>query len=59
MDWQLTVVGLAVSAAVAYLARAAWKTWVGGKGGCGSGCGKCTAPTTSPERTDRISLPQV
>ena len=40
MVWQLSVVGLIVVAAGAYLARRAWRTWgrkASGCGGCGSG----------------------
>ncbi len=41
MIWQLSLVGLMVVAAAAYLTRRAWRTWgrkASGCGGCGSGC---------------------
>jgi hypothetical protein len=57
VDWQLAAVGLIVAGAVGYLARSAWKTWAGGKTGCGSGCGKCEKPADAgSEQTKRIPL---
>jgi hypothetical protein len=51
MDWQQTITLLLAAVAGGYLARNAWrsvKSFRAGKGGCGSGCGKCAfAP---PER---------
>lgn len=58
MTTQLTLALIAVGLAVAYVLRAAWKTWAGSKAGCGSGCGKCSTP--EPLRVKgRMSLPQV
>ena len=55
---QLVVVGLLVAGAAGYILRAAWKTWFGAsKPGCGSGCGKCTAPAPEPDVKGRRSLP--
>lgn len=56
MDWQLAVVGSAVLAAAAYVARAAWRTWAGRQVGCVSGCGKCETPAREPAGR-RIGLP--
>jgi bacterioferritin-associated ferredoxin len=58
MDWQLAVVGAAVLAAAAYVGRAALRTWVGSKVGCGSGCGKCATPAPEPAGR-RVALPQL
>jgi hypothetical protein len=63
MDWQLiAVIGLVIGSAV-YLARATWQTWTSASpnaGGCGSGCGKCSAgPVPEPTASQRIRLPQV
>lgn len=47
IDWQLIVVGLALTLATLYLARCARHAWRGGStrrhGACGS-CGTCSAP---------------
>lgn len=59
MDWQFVIIALAVAGAVAYLGRAAWKTWTGAKVGCSSGCGKCRESAAPREPANRISLPQV
>ncbi|MFO0849239.1 MAG: FeoB-associated Cys-rich membrane protein [Gemmataceae bacterium] len=59
MDWQLLTVGGVVFAAAGYLARSAWRTWVGRpKAGCGSGCGGCPTSTVT-DNGRRITLPQV
>jgi hypothetical protein len=55
---QLAAVFVIVSLAVGYVLWSAWRTIVGKKAGCGSGCGKCAAPAT-PSAPGRISLPQV
>ena len=54
---QLVVVGLVVAVAAGYVLRATWKTWLGAKAGCGSGCGKCAAPAPEPVVTGRRPLP--
>jgi hypothetical protein len=55
---QFIVVGVAVAFAALYVLRATWKTWFAkSKPGCGSGCGKCAAPTTEPEANGRRPLP--
>src|SRR5579883_140960 len=47
---QLIVVALIVALAAAYVLCATWKTWFSAsKPGCGSGCGKCAAPTPEPQ----------
>jgi hypothetical protein len=59
MNPQLIAVFVALGLAVAYVTWQAWKTWRGSPvGGCGSGCGKCTA-TEVPAPKGRIGLPQV
>jgi hypothetical protein len=55
---QLVTTLLIVGLAAAYVARAAWREWAGRKSGCGSGCGKCSAPAP-PETKGRFPLPQV
>ncbi|MFO0799051.1 MAG: FeoB-associated Cys-rich membrane protein [Gemmataceae bacterium] len=55
---QLAAVIVIVSLAAGYVLRSAWRTVVGRKAGCGSGCGKC-ATSAAPPVTGRISLPQV
>jgi hypothetical protein len=47
MVWQLALVALAVTAAVLYLLRAAWRNWSGAKAGCGGGC----CAKSPPERS--------
>ncbi len=54
---QLSLVGIVVVAASAYLVRAAWKTWFGKSKGCGAACGKCAA-TVEPKNEGRFPLPQ-
>jgi len=54
---QLIAVGVVVAFAAGYILRATWKTWVGKKAGCGSGCGKCSTPTPEPDPPGRRSLP--
>lgn len=57
---QLVVVGTLVAAAALYVARAAWKVWFGRSAkGCGSGCGKCAAPTPDAKPAGRFPLPQL
>lgn len=56
MDGQLAIVGILIVAAVAYLARSAWRTYAGKKAGCGSGCGTCES---EPSKPGRIALPRV
>ncbi len=52
----LITVGL-VLLATAYVGRAFWRSL---QGGCGSGCGKCSAPAVvTPESKRRVPLPQV
>jgi hypothetical protein len=38
MDWQLVAALLLVIVCAAYLARVAWRSVRGAKGGCGGGC---------------------
>lgn len=53
---QLVLVGVLVACAAGYVLRATWRTWFGAaKPGCGSGCGKCTAP--EPDAPGRKPLP--
>lgn len=55
---QLVLVGVIVAGAAGYLLRAAWKTWFGkSKPGCGSGCGKCAAPSAGADTGGRRPLP--
>lgn len=39
MDWQWGLVLACVIVAMAYIARATWRTWHPKPGGCGGGCG--------------------
>jgi hypothetical protein len=55
---QLAAVIVIVSLAAGYVVWSAWRAFAGKKLGCGTGCGKCTAPA-SPELRGRISLPQL
>jgi hypothetical protein len=56
---QLTLVGLLVAAAAAYVVRAAWKAWSGKSAkGCGAGCGKCATTTPEVKQEGRFPLPQ-
>jgi hypothetical protein len=48
VDWQLALAAVLVAAAVAYLARRAWRT-LARRGGCG-GCG-AAPPAKEGERT--------
>jgi hypothetical protein len=59
LDLQLIAVAVIVALAGAYVARATWRAWAGRKGGCASGCVKCTTPVPTPEGKGRISLPQI
>jgi hypothetical protein len=55
---QLTIVGVIITAALAYIARSVWKTWFGKSSkGCGAGCGKC-AVTPEQKTEGRFPLPQ-
>ena len=57
---QLILVGVLVAAATTYIVRGAWKTWFGKSAkGCGSGCGKCAAPTEEPKQDGRFPLPRL
>jgi len=58
MDGQLVAVAVAVAASALYVARSARKAWRA-DGGCGSGCGGCSAPAKEEPAAGRISLPQV
>ena len=56
---QMALVSIIVVAAVAFVARAAWKTWFGRvAGGCGSGCGTCASAPEQPQQPGRYPLPQ-
>jgi len=56
---QLVIVGVLIATAAVYVLRSWWKTWFGkSEKACGSGCGKCAAPS-EPEQTGRYSLPQL
>jgi hypothetical protein len=57
MSWQLAVVALLVAAAALYLARSAWRTWKGAKGGCGGGCGCGTAAPPARENGRPTLIP--
>jgi hypothetical protein len=58
VDWQLIAVAVILTGAVAYLGRAAWRTWV--RPTCGSACGGCAKPPQpAAEDGKRIALPQV
>jgi hypothetical protein len=59
MDGQLAAVLVILGAAGLYLIRGTWKTWFGSSRGCGSGCGKCPAPTNEEPAGRRIALPRV
>ena len=57
---QLTIVGVLVALAMAYVVRSAWKTWFGKSvKGCGSGCGKCATAPPEPKPEGRFPLPQL
>ena len=59
MDWQLLFTIAIVLAAAAYVLRAVIRAAIGrGRAGCGSGCGKCAAPSP-PATPGRIGLPQL
>ena len=53
MDWQLVIVIACVAAAVAYVARATWRTWHPKPGACGGGCG-CAKPAPPAESEARL-----
>ena len=61
MTIQLLVTAAIVGLAAVYLLRSTWRTWVGKKSGCSSGCGKCATAETAaaPEQKGRIPLPQL
>ncbi len=57
---QFIVVGVIVTIACAFVMRSTWRTWFHWKqagSGCGSGCGKCSAAPTEPQREGRYPLP--
>ena len=59
VDWQLAITVALVALAAAYVLRAVLRPLFGrGGGGCGSGCGKCSATEAAPV-PGRIGLPQV
>jgi hypothetical protein len=59
VDWQFGLTIAVVAAAGAYVLRAVLKPLFGwGGAGCGSGCGKCTAPEPAAV-PGRIGLPQI
>jgi len=56
VTWELLVTIMIVAAAAGYVVRASIRAlFAKGRGGCGSGCGKCDAPAQSIP--GRISLP--
>lgn len=55
MFWQWLVVGLLVTAAAAYLVRQAWRTLLGRKAGCGTGCG-CASKSSPVESNGKGTL---
>lgn len=55
---QLAATITIVSLAALYLTRSVWRVFMGKKAGCGSGCGKCSAPAP-PQPKGRVPLPQV
>lgn len=64
MSAQLLAVYTLIGLACAFVVRSTFRTWFAPtKAGCGSGCGKCAAPT--PDRppdatpTKRVGLPVV
>lgn len=62
MDWQVAVVIAALTLALGYLGRSAWRTWFGpaGEGGCASACGGCTKTVDNRSgEGKRIALPRV
>jgi hypothetical protein len=59
MNVQLAVTLVLIALAAAFVLRSAFRAVLGrGKGGCGSGCGKCAA-TEAPPHAGRIGLPQL
>lgn len=60
MSPQLLIVYSLIAAALAFVARATFRTWfIPSKAGCGSGCGKCAAPVAGERDTKRVGLPLV
>ena len=57
MTIQYAIVLALIAGALAYIGRATWKTWSSSKGGCASGCGKCSAPVKAVP--GRLSLPTI
>jgi hypothetical protein len=58
MTWELGVTLAIVMIAAGYVLRAGARALFGkGRGGCGSGCGKCDS--TAKSVPGRINLPQV
>jgi hypothetical protein len=62
MTWQWLAVGVIVMAALAYLTRRTWRTWVKRGRGCGGGCGCAAKPTNGmtiiPANELQIRKPQ-
>jgi hypothetical protein len=56
MEWQFPIVMLAVAGAVLFLARSAWRTWSGAKGGCGGSCGCGKNSAAGQEHAARPTL---
>ena len=56
MEYALVL--LIVAAAGGYLLRQTWRTWAGGKTGCGSGCA-CPTKPESPATSAIIPLDQL
>jgi hypothetical protein len=55
-DWQLLLVLPIMAAAASYLGRQAWRSWRGGRSGCGGGCG-CGKNSAAPASTaGRVTL---
>jgi len=58
MEMQLLAVYALIGLACLFVARAGYRTWFGKpKGGCGSGCGKCSAPPAEARPSRRVGLP--
>jgi hypothetical protein len=56
LDGQLFLVLALVAVAVAYLARQTWRSWRGGRSGCGSGCGSCRNSAAAPRGDGQATL---
>ena len=55
MEWQLTIVGLLVAAALCYVGRELWRSWQVKKSGCGGGCGCRDSKAVRRAETTTIS----